>query len=212
MIEGARKETFNINTEKTKRRSININESSRKVHSVDSKINPARFSSNHIEEETYESTYDQLLTTWKFMRYSSTNQDETPCFIGVITLLNSQKRLLTSLTYLPPLQNPITEAYTIIQIFEISRNLSKQANMRYTHVIFDLGAAIKGFHVIWNQKEHWKERYHYSPWRFPCIYGIFPMCWKVYGFEEVVFQSRLCTSGSITGVLSGKHYNRYYLN
>ena len=84
------------------------------------------------------------------MRYSSTNQDEIPRFIGLITLLNSQKRLPTSLTYLPPLQNPITEVYTIIQIFEISRNLSKQANMRYTHVIFDLGATIKGFHVIWN--------------------------------------------------------------
>ena len=109
MIEGARKETFNINIEKTKRQSININESSRKVHSVDSKINIAHFSSNHIEEETYESTYDQLLTIWKFMIYSSTNQDEIPRFIGLITLLNSQKRLPTGLTYLPPLQNPITE-------------------------------------------------------------------------------------------------------
>ena len=28
------------------------------------------------------------------------------------------------------------------------------------------------------------------------------------GFEEVVYQAGLCTSGGIKGVLSGKHYNR----
>ena len=190
-----------------------MNASSRKVHSVDSKINPAHFSSNHIEEETYESTHDQLLTIWKFMRYLSTNQDEIPCFIGLITLLNSQKRLQTSLTYLPPLQNPITEVYTIIQIFEISQNLSKQANMKYTHMIFDLGAAMKGFHVIWNQKELWKDiiihlrDFHAFMGFFWCIGKYIPGS----DFEEVVFQSGLCTSGSITAQ-SGAHYNRYDLN
>ena len=28
------------------------------------------------------------------------------------------------------------------------------------------------------------------------------------GFEEIVYQSGLCTSGSINMLLSGKHYNR----
>ena len=28
------------------------------------------------------------------------------------------------------------------------------------------------------------------------------------GFEEIVYQSDLCTSGSLNAVLSGKHYNR----
>ena len=28
------------------------------------------------------------------------------------------------------------------------------------------------------------------------------------GFEEVVYQAGLCTSGDIKGILSGKHYNR----
>ena len=31
------------------------------------------------------------------------------------------------------------------------------------------------------------------------------------GFEEVLFQAGHCTSGSITGVISGKHYNRCWL-
>ena len=46
MVERTRKETFDINIEKTKRRSINIDERGlSKVHSLDAKINPARFSS-----------------------------------------------------------------------------------------------------------------------------------------------------------------------
>ena len=118
MVEEARKETFNINIEKTKRRSININESGpSKVLSVNPKINPARFSSSSLEEKTYQSTKEQLLNLWKFMRYLSTNQDKISHFIGFIALLYSQKRLPTSLTYLPPPQNPITEVYTMTKIY-----------------------------------------------------------------------------------------------
>ena len=89
------------------------------MHSVDPIINPARFSSSSPEEETYQSTKEQLLNLWTFMRYLFTNEDEIPRFIGLIAFLYSQKRLPTSLTYLLPLQNPITEVYAMTKIFEI---------------------------------------------------------------------------------------------
>ena len=163
------------------------------------------------KEETYKSTKEQLLNLRKFMRYSSTNQDEIPPFIGLIALLYSQKRLPISLKYLPPLQNPITEVCAMTKIFEISQNLSKLANMKYMHIILDLGAAIKAFHVIWNQNEHWKNIIiHLGDLH---AFMAFSGCVGKYvtgsGFKEVVFQSGLCTSGSITGVLSGKHYSSY---
>ena len=31
------------------------------------------------------------------------------------------------------------------------------------------------------------------------------------GFEDVAFQSNLCTSGSLHGVMSGTHYNRAWI-
>ena len=31
------------------------------------------------------------------------------------------------------------------------------------------------------------------------------------GFEDIVYQVRLCTSGGINGVLAGKHYNRSWV-
>ena len=40
---------------------------------------------------------------------------------------------------------------------------------------------------------------------FFAIIGIFV---KGSGFEEIIFQNELCSSGSIQGVISGKHYNR----
>ena len=46
----------------------------------------------------------------------------------------------TVMTYIPPIQRPITDYGTIL---EISRKLAKQSNMQYTHITFDLGAAIK---------------------------------------------------------------------
>ena len=97
------------------------------------------------------------------------------------------------------------------KIFEIPQNLSKQANMKYTHIILDLGAAIKTFHVIWNQNEHWRNIIIHLDDFYALI--VFFGCVGKYvtgsGFEEVVVQSGMCTSGSITGMLSGKHYNRY---
>ena len=51
------------------------------------------------------------------------------------------------MTYLPPIQTPIT---TIVDLFEVSRHLTKKANMKYVHIVMDVGAAIKAFHVVWN--------------------------------------------------------------
>ena len=104
---------------------------------------------------------------------------------------------------MPPPQNPITEVYAMTKIFEISHNLSKQANMKYMHIIFDLGAAIKAFHVIWNQNEHWKNIIiHLGDFNaFVAFFGCIGKYVTGSGFQEVAFQSGLCTSGSITGVI-----------
>ena len=31
------------------------------------------------------------------------------------------------------------------------------------------------------------------------------------GFEDIIYQAELCTTGGIKGVLSGKHYNRSWM-
>ena len=36
-----------------------------------------------------------------------------------------------------------------------SEQLSKQANIKYTHVTLGVGVTIKEFHLQWNQPENW---------------------------------------------------------
>ena len=61
------------------------------------------------------------------------------------------------MTYLPPIQIPITEYPKMVSLFEMSRKLAKNANMMYTDIIMDAGAAIKAYHVVWNDADYWND-------------------------------------------------------
>ena len=74
----------------------------------------------------------------------------------------------------------------------------------------DVGAAIKAYHVVWNDAEYWNDiiihlgHFH----TMMTFFGIIGTFQSGSGFEEIVYQSGLCTSGSINTLLSGKHYSR----
>ena len=71
-----------------------------------------------------------------------------PRFVGWITqLLKVLDLKQTLLAYLQPIENPLINYGTIIEIFAHSEQLSKQANMRYTHITFDVGAASKAYNM-----------------------------------------------------------------
>ena len=82
--------------------------------------------------------------------------------------------------------------------------------MTYAHITVDAGAAAKFYHILWNNpKEFDKVLIHLGD--FHGMMEFFSVIGKIVqgsGFEEVVYQTGLCTSGGIKGVLSGKHYNR----
>ncbi|CAB3979305.1 Hypothetical predicted protein [Paramuricea clavata] len=85
--------------------------------------------------------------------------------------------------------------------------------MSYTHITLDVGAAIKAFHVVWNNPGAWSDIIiHLGD--FHAIMAFFAVIGHFVegsGFKYVLFQAGLCSSGSITGVMSGKHYNRCWL-
>lgn len=60
------------------------------------------------------------------------------------------------MTYVPPVQIPMTNYGTQTKVFQKSNKLAMQANMKYTYIIIDVGAAIKAYHLIWNKPEKWK--------------------------------------------------------
>ena len=114
------------------------------------------------------------------------------------------------MTYLSPVQTPITKYETLFEIFRKSLNLAEKANMKYAHITLDVGATIKTHHVIWNCQEKWKDviaqlgNFH----SFLTFFGIIGKYIKCSGFEDAVYQANLCSPESSNAILTGKHYNR----
>ena len=77
----------------------------------------------------------------------------------------------------------------------------------------DFGAAMKAFQVIWNNPIIWSDILIH-PGDFHCMLMFFLVIrsrLRGSGFEEIIFQAKLCTSGCIKGILNGKHYYRCWL-
>ena len=95
------------------------------------------------------------------MHNAETSQGVSRVAVGFLASKYARKDAAsTKMTYLPPIHTAITEYWTLLNIFEISQKFSKQSNMRYTHITLDVGAAIKAFHVVWNNKDQWSNIIH----------------------------------------------------
>ena len=69
------------------------------------------------------------------------------------TLTKTEK---TILTYLPPINSPITEFSTIYEIFEIVQKKAVKRNIKYANITFDIGVAMNAYKVLWNYPDKFK--------------------------------------------------------
>ena len=87
------------------------------------------------------------LSLWNHLQSINDCSQIYPWFVGWITQLFKVLDLKqTLLAYLQPILNPFINYGTIIEMFAHSEQLSKQANMRYTHITFDVGKQTR--HII----------------------------------------------------------------
>ena len=207
----------NISIPMSKRRSISLVDKPKATGmKVNPKTNPPKFDEEMCEEinNNADEVATKLLTIWKTVRNLSANDQIHPRFVGwIISLFQKAESHATKMTYLPPVQAPITEYETIVQVFLTSRKLSMQSNMRYMHITLDVGAAIKAYHVIWNNPDSWSDIIvHLGDFHaMMAFFGVIGSFVSGSGFEEILFQAGLCSSGRIKGLISGKHYNRCWL-
>ena len=108
--------------------------------------------------------------------------------------------------HLPPIGNPITEYATLTSLFSVSRELAKKSNMKYVHIMFDVGAAIKAYHVIRNDSDLW----NHTIIHIGDFHAMMAFSARSSGFEEIAYETGLCPPGSINALLSGKHYNKFW--
>ena len=164
---------------------------------------------------TYDNTFASSLSSmWKLQRKlqsTSCNQLTSYRYVGYVSsVLKKLGTPKTTITFLPVIRNPITQYSTVIECTYQSMKYSAASNMKYVHITTDAGAACKFYQVVWNNPEEFKKVIiHLGD--FHAMVEFFGIIGKIVsgsGFEDVVYQADLCTSGGMKGVLSGKHYNR----
>ena len=156
----------------------------------------------------------QCILLWKLARnIHSKDIQSVSNFIGWVTKLHQRASLKTIIVYLPPIRNPINEYSTVIECILQSQKLSESANMQYTHITVDAGAAMKFYQVVWNNADEFKTvLIHLGDLHgFMEFFGMIGKLASGSGFEDTIYQADLCTTGSVKGILSGKHYNRTWL-
>ena len=206
------------NRPRTKRRSfVPSFDSTLPAINVDKKKEPVISSaqvpapiSRAIQEDT--ECFQIWYFIWLLSRTLSAKDQVVSVFSG--WTINVQKNFdeieKTILTYLPPINSPITEFSTIYEIFEIVQKKAVKGNIKYANITFDIGAAMNAYKVLWNYPDKLKNIViHLGDFHF--IKEVFAILGKLIsgsGFEDVIFQAGLCSAGSLNGVVAGSHYNR----
>lgn len=117
---------------------------------------------------------------------------------------------LTTLEYLPPIPAPITENCTVQECLTQAQAMTNVIGQHWTIVCFDLAAAKKAYAITWQYPNKFPKMF-IRLGAFHTISAYWGAVWKSMegsGVEQIIIQSDLCASGSISKVLSGKHYNR----
>ena len=179
--------------------------------SVNPKKAPKEFEKDDIDDTVISNTrFSNILTLWKLSRRINEGEKQLiPRFIGHVIQVFKKQDAKTIIKFLPPITRPITEYSTVCETIHRSIRLSEFANMTYTHITVDIGAAEKYYGVIWNNQELYKKviihlgdfhgmmHFFGNAGKFVCSSG----------FKDIVFQAGMCSDGSIKKILSGKAYN-----
>ena len=82
--------------------------------------------------------------------------------------------------------------------------------MPYVNVTLDLGAALNAYKLIWNYPDTFQNVIiHLGDFHFlKEAFNVLGQLVQCSGFEDIIFQAGISSSGSLHGVINGTHYNR----
>ena len=199
---------------RSKKRKIALNDDEPEDVTVDRKKEPEKFpESNAVVESSITSDVAKYVF-WIIIRGLNAADQTVSSYSGWCTTARKELSPLspkkTVLTYLPPINAKVTDFATIFKYLSYLQKLAKEANMPFVNVTLDVGAAMNVYKLTWNYSRLFENvvvhlgDFHFMKENF----GVIGKIIKGSGFEDVVFQASVCSSGSLNGVLSGTHYNR----
>lgn len=149
---------------------------------------------------------------WNLCRAIENESYTVPSWSGWIskTTLVSEEIIPSTVGYMVPILDPITKYSTVQECIVTSMEVSKRLQQQYTFITFDFAAAKIAYDIVWDQPKLYENVIiHLGAFHTMCSYmGALGKMMAGSGFEEVIIDSGVCASGSITQVMSGSHYNR----
>ena len=171
--------------------------------------------SDVVKQPEEVSKFEAILLLWTILRKLSFSDQIIPSFSGYTVQeqsisINAADLKKTNLTYLPPINSPITHYDTIYELFKTLQTRATITKMRYVNLTLDAGAYVNAYRVLCNYPKVFSNLilhlgdFHYMKE----LFGIVGTLVKASGFEDIIFQAGVCSTGSLNGVLAGSHYNR----
>ena len=147
---------------------------------------------------------------WLVCRYLEREDQKVPDWAGFVSITGEMLQNKTTIDYMPVINHPVTELSTVQELLRLSEVATNVIDQRYTICTSDLAIVMKALEIIWNEKEKYRD-FIVQIGAFHTICAYFNILGKKMdgsGFNEVLLESGICTSGSINGVMKGMHHNK----
>ena len=197
----------------TKQRSLNIQSSE---CLPDCYVTQRRSPQITIEQRTYPGGEDAQHKArinhflWMLIRQQNCMSQQVPGWTGFISMTGQRPETLTTIDYYPVIASPITDYKTVQECLRYAEEATNEVKQRYTITTFDLGVCMKAYPLVWNNQVRY-EKHIILIGTFHLICAYMKMIGKKMngsGLSDILLEAGLIVSGSIEGVLSGKHYDR----
>ena len=103
-----------------------------------------------------------------------------------------------------------TDLSTVYTLLKKSVEMAAQLGIHDTVVVVDQAIYAKALEVVWKQKEEFRSVVlRMGSFHIICTFlSVLGKRFGESGLQDLLIESRLVGSGSVNGVLRGKHYNR----
>jgi hypothetical protein len=149
---------------------------------------------------------------WVMARYlSSYLEQELPGLAGFWAVLGDELPRLTIIDYYPVINQPITDNKAVQECLCNSELGAREVGQKNVVTTFDLGVCMKAYPIIWNQPKRFEDHINMIGTFHVVCASYFKMIGKKMegtGLSDILLEADLIGSGSVTGVMTGKHYSR----
>ncbi|XP_047124615.1 uncharacterized protein LOC124807117 isoform X1 [Hydra vulgaris] len=162
--------------------------------------------STNVNEQLHFIKYD---LAYCFIKLPTISSEILPSWTGLNTIM-SDKNMLTTIAYLPVIDAPVTEISTINEILKQALTIANTLELAHIVLVFDEAVYSKIQLVRWKTEEY-LSRIVVRLGDFHMLMSYCSGISKIYadaGMQDIFIESGIVASGSINGVLLGKHYNR----